>query len=66
VISLNLVLAGLRQASSGNWQQTLTIHPNSNRGTETQQSTSEFDANGNLLVLNNIGTTTTPLTNKGR
>jgi hypothetical protein len=32
-------------------------------GTETQQSTSEFDANGNLLVLNNIGTTTTPLTN---
>jgi hypothetical protein len=47
----------------GFWQQTLTIHPNSNRGTETQQSTSEFDANGNLLVLNNIGTTTTPLTN---
>jgi hypothetical protein len=34
------------QASSGNWQQTLTIHPNSNRGTETQQSTSDFDANG--------------------
>ncbi|SHN93278.1 hypothetical protein [bacterium endosymbiont of Bathymodiolus sp. 5 South] len=43
------------QASSGNWQQTLTIHPNSNRGTETQQSTSDFDANGNLLVLDNIG-----------
>ena len=42
------------QASSGNWQQTLTIHPNSNRGTETQQSTSNFDANGNLLVLDNI------------
>jgi hypothetical protein len=27
----------------------------SNRGTETQQSTSDFDANGNLLNLNNIG-----------
>jgi hypothetical protein len=25
-------------------------------GTETQQSTSDFDANGNLLVLDNIGT----------
>jgi hypothetical protein len=24
------------------------------RGTETQQSTSNFDANGNLLVLDNI------------
>ena len=44
------------QANSGDWQQTLTIHPNNNRGTETQQSTSNFDANGNLLVLNNIGT----------
>jgi hypothetical protein len=43
------------QANSGDWQQTLTIHPNNNRGTETQQSTSNFDANGNLLVLNNIG-----------
>jgi hypothetical protein len=43
-------------ANSGDWQQTLTIHPNNNRGTETQQSTSNFDANGNLLVLNNIGT----------
>jgi uncharacterized protein RhaS with RHS repeats len=31
-------------------------HPNNNRGTETQQSTSDFDANGNLLTLNNIGT----------
>jgi hypothetical protein len=29
--------------------------PNNNRGTETQQSTSDFDANGNLLNLNNIG-----------
>ncbi|VVH66173.1 hypothetical protein BSPLISOX_597 [uncultured Gammaproteobacteria bacterium] len=44
------------QANSGNWQQTLTIHPNNNRGTETQQSTSDFDANGNLLILDNIGT----------
>jgi hypothetical protein len=31
------------------------LHPNNNRGTETQQSTSDFDANGNLLTLNNIG-----------
>jgi RHS repeat-associated protein len=44
------------QANSGDWQQTLTIHPNNNRGTETQQSTSDFDVNGNLLTLNNIGT----------
>ncbi|CAC9536018.1 hypothetical protein [uncultured Gammaproteobacteria bacterium] len=43
------------QANSGDWQQTLAIHPNNNRGTETQQSTSDFDANGNLLNLNNIG-----------
>jgi hypothetical protein len=27
-----------------------------NRGTETQQSTTDFDANGNLLTLDNIGT----------
>jgi hypothetical protein len=26
-----------------------------NRGTETQQSATDFDANGNLLGLNNIG-----------
>ena len=44
------------QANSGDWQQTLAIHPNNNRGTETQQSTSDFDANGNLLALHNIGT----------
>jgi hypothetical protein len=37
------------------WVGTTGIHPNSNRGTETQQSTSDFDANGNLLVLDNIG-----------
>jgi hypothetical protein len=43
------------QAHSSAWQQTLIIHPNNNRGTETQQSTSDFDANGNLLALNNIG-----------
>jgi hypothetical protein len=36
------------QANSSTWQQTLTIHPNNNRGTETQQSTTDFDANGNL------------------
>ena len=44
------------QAHSSAWQQTLNIHPNNNHGTETQQSTSDFDANGNLLTLNNIGT----------
>ncbi|CAC9532706.1 hypothetical protein [uncultured Gammaproteobacteria bacterium] len=44
------------QAKSNTWQQTLAIHPSNNRGTGTQQSTSDFDANGNLLVLNNIGT----------
>ncbi|VVH60053.1 hypothetical protein BSPCLSOX_2553 [uncultured Gammaproteobacteria bacterium] len=44
------------QANSNTWQQTLTIHPNNNRGTETQQFTSDFDVNGNLLTLNNIGT----------
>jgi hypothetical protein len=26
------------QTNSGDWQQTLTIHSNNNRGTETQQS----------------------------
>jgi hypothetical protein len=30
------------QAKSNTWQQTLAIHPNSNRGTETQQSTNDF------------------------
>ncbi len=44
------------QANSSAWQQTLIIHSNNNRGTETQQSTSDFDANGNLLTLDNIGT----------
>ncbi|VVH64884.1 hypothetical protein BSPLISOX_464, partial [uncultured Gammaproteobacteria bacterium] len=44
------------QAHSSTWQQTLTIHPNNNRGTETQRSASNFDANGNLLTLDNIGT----------
>jgi hypothetical protein len=32
------------------------VVPNNNRSTETQQSTTDFDANGNLLTLNNIGT----------
>ncbi|VVH54864.1 hypothetical protein BSPCLSOX_343 [uncultured Gammaproteobacteria bacterium] len=44
------------QANSSTWQQTLAIHPNNNRGTETKQSASDFDTNGNLLVLDNIGT----------
>jgi len=44
------------QAQSNAWQQTINIHPNNNRGTETQQSTANFDANGNLSTLNNIGT----------
>ncbi|CAC9635191.1 RHS repeat domain-containing protein [thiotrophic endosymbiont of Bathymodiolus puteoserpentis (Logatchev)] len=43
------------QANSSTWQQTLAIHPSNNRGTETQQSTTDFDANGNLLTLDNIG-----------
>jgi hypothetical protein len=46
----------LRLKNSNTWQQTLIIHPNNNRGTETQQSTSDFDVNGNLLTLDNIGT----------
>jgi hypothetical protein len=33
------------QANSNTWQQALTIHPNNNHGTETQQSTSDFDVN---------------------
>ncbi|VVM23695.1 hypothetical protein BSPWISOXPB_2342 [uncultured Gammaproteobacteria bacterium] len=52
----NNLTALSHQANSNTWQQTLAIHPNNNRGTETQQSTSDFDANGNLLTLNNIGT----------
>ncbi len=43
------------QANSGDWQQTLAIHPNNNRGTENN-SQNNFDANGNLLTLDNIGT----------
>ena len=42
------------QANSSNWQQTLAIHPNSNRGTENNGQ-NNFDANGNLLNLDNIG-----------
>jgi hypothetical protein len=44
------------QANSGDWQQPLAIYSNNNRGIETQQSTNDFDASGNLLTLNNIGT----------
>jgi hypothetical protein len=39
----NNLTALSHQANSNTWQQTLTIHPNNNRGTETQQSTSDFD-----------------------
>ena len=42
------------QAKSHTWQQTLTIHPNSNCGTENNNQ-NNFDTNGNLLNLNNIG-----------
>jgi hypothetical protein len=41
------------QANGSAWQQTIAIHPNNNRGTETQQSATDFDTNGNLLGLNN-------------
>jgi hypothetical protein len=50
---LHEVTALSHQANSNTWQQTLIIHPNNNRGTETQQSTSDFDVNGNLLTLDN-------------
>jgi insecticidal toxin complex protein TccC len=40
-------------ANSGAWQQTLTIHPNNNRGTENNNQ-NNFDVNGNLLHLDNI------------
>jgi RHS repeat-associated protein len=52
----NNLTALSHQENSNNWQQTISIHPNNNRGTETQQSASDFDANGNLLNLNHIGT----------
>ncbi|VVH66040.1 hypothetical protein BSPLISOX_742 [uncultured Gammaproteobacteria bacterium] len=42
------------QAKSNTWQQTLTIHPNSNRGTENNNQ-NNFDTNGNLLNLSSIG-----------
>ncbi|SGZ99442.1 insecticidal toxin complex protein [Bathymodiolus thermophilus thioautotrophic gill symbiont] len=43
-----------RQAQSNAWQQTIDIHPNSNRGTENNNP-NNFDTNGNLLNLDNIG-----------
>jgi insecticidal toxin complex protein TccC len=49
---LNLIHLS-HQAKSNTWQQTLTIHPNSNRGTENNNQ-NNFDVNGNLLNLNNI------------
>ncbi|OJA03376.1 hypothetical protein BGC33_03385, partial [Bathymodiolus thermophilus thioautotrophic gill symbiont] len=42
------------QAQSNAWQQTIDIHPNSNRGTENNNP-NNFDTNGNLLNLDNIG-----------
>ncbi|CAB5501670.1 RHS repeat domain-containing protein [Bathymodiolus thermophilus thioautotrophic gill symbiont] len=42
------------QAQSNTWQQTVTLHPNSNRGTENNNP-NNFDANGNLSNLDNIG-----------
>ncbi|MBA5248780.1 MAG: RHS repeat-associated core domain-containing protein [Gammaproteobacteria bacterium] len=44
------------QVNSNIWQQTIILNSNSNRGTETQPSATDFDANGNLSTLNNIGT----------
>jgi insecticidal toxin complex protein TccC len=38
------------QANNDIWQQTITIHSNSNRGTENNGQ-NNFDANGNLLNL---------------
>ncbi|CAC9435133.1 hypothetical protein [uncultured Gammaproteobacteria bacterium] len=49
----NNLTALSHQANSGNWQQTLAIHPNSNRGTENNNQ-NNFDTNGNLLHLDNI------------
>jgi hypothetical protein len=43
----------------GNFYQldrSLLLRSCCNRGTETQQSTSDFNVNGNLLTLDNIGT----------
>jgi insecticidal toxin complex protein TccC len=50
----NNLTALSHQANSSTWQQTLTIRPNSNRGTENNGQ-NNFDANGNLLNLDNIG-----------
>jgi hypothetical protein len=36
-------IAFSHQANSGDWQQTLTIYSNNNRGIKTQQSTNDFD-----------------------
>ncbi len=46
----------VHQANSSAWQQNINIYPNNNRGTETKPSAADFDANGNLLILNHIGT----------
>jgi RHS repeat-associated protein len=49
----NNLTALSHQANSSTWQQTLTIRPNSNRGTENNNQ-NNFDTNGNLLHLDNI------------
>ncbi|CAB5502854.1 Putative toxin subunit [Bathymodiolus thermophilus thioautotrophic gill symbiont] len=43
------------QAQSNTWQQIISPHPHSNRGTENNNP-NNFDTNGNLLNLDNIGT----------
>jgi insecticidal toxin complex protein TccC len=49
----NNLTALSHQANSNNWQQTISIHLNSNRGIENNNQ-NNFDANGNLLHLDNI------------
>ena len=41
------------QAKSNTWQQTISIHTSNNHGTENNKQ-NNFDANGNLLHLDNI------------
>jgi hypothetical protein len=52
LVIIDIVLCGVAFVCFGK----LVKRANNNRGTETQQSTSDFDANGNLLILDNIGT----------
>ncbi|CAB5496561.1 RHS repeat-associated core domain-containing protein [Bathymodiolus thermophilus thioautotrophic gill symbiont] len=52
-IGNNLIFLS-HQAQSNTWQQTISPHPHSNRGTENNNP-NNFDTNGNLLNLDNIG-----------